>query len=54
VPEETVRIGSCDGGEAENLGHHEKHDQAAVSIDGYVARRLRNLSLRRFDVCTRP
>ncbi len=52
VPEETVRIGSCDCGEAEYLGHHEHHDEAAVSIDGYVARRLGCVSLRRFDVCT--
>jgi len=40
VPEETVRIGSCDGGESENLGHHEHHDEAAIGVDGYVARRF--------------
>ncbi len=52
MPEETVRIGSCDCGEADYLGHHEHHDEAAVSIDGYVARRLGCVSLRRFDVGT--
>ena len=54
APEEAVGIGSGDRGEAQDLGHHEQHDEAAVGVDGYVARRLLRLGLRRFDVCTAP
>ena len=38
VPEEAVGVGAGDGGEIEDLAHHEQHDEAAVGVDGDVAR----------------
>jgi hypothetical protein len=52
VPEEAVRIGSCDGGKTQDLGHHEEHDEAAVGIDGYIAWRLVSLLLDLGTACS--
>lgn len=37
IENRVARIGAGEGGEAQDFGHHEEHDEAAVGVDGEVA-----------------